>query len=618
MIIRGGLAQPPIRPVLPAIITALSVVFIAYLVMGFRGASAWTQGRLFDPDCYMHLERARELWKDGSWYDSRSLRVSPPEGHTQHWTRPLDVLILAPAYAVNRILKNPDASLLAVGMFEPVLSLAMLVPLFLWAFRLLIPPTLAWSVPFLLVMQPAVFFTFQPGRSDNPFLSAILFVLFMGILLRLVAGYRSKRIVVGFGLVSALSIWHTVESCIYIALAFLILALFWALDENPKLSTIRNLAYSVTALTGVAIVLERAYTDWSILEMDRVSSLHFLILSLNSAVWTVLCWIQTRGDVPLMRSRAGRVSTLVTVAALQLPLLMWLRLIKDPLGKMDSLYAVTRFPLIGEYRPVFNVLGNHYVGLVLWPVAMLLIPLISAPILWNQLVTSHDMRRRKLTVISIFVATFFVATCIQIHWAMYLQLITVLPICFLLARIAKGLWARKSAVQAIMRPLVIGGFIMLPYAPMASISRATHDQEERSTVYLTSDVIRYLSSRDRFPEPLTILAHVDLGPELLFRTQHRVLSIPNHRPQRGYDIGYQILGEEEEEDAVRLLRRERIDLILIFENCEAELRFYGRTGGDERLYKLLAKGDPPPGIERLKFPDCTNTGGAVIFRVDQE
>jgi len=232
-------------PVRPAIIVAGVLVLLLYASLGIKGTLPWLSGRLPDPDCYMRLVRVAQLWDSGNWNASREPRISPPEGLVQHWTRPLDILVLVPSLAANRWFLDRKTSLLFSAMIEPVLGLLLLIPVCVWAFKPLVLPQDRWLLPFLLVTQPAVFYAFQPGRADNPFFSAFLFAGYVGLLLRLGNSESGPWTAFFCGVVSALAIWHTTESSVFVLLGFVWLGLEWVLYGHPKLKNLLLFSASV-------------------------------------------------------------------------------------------------------------------------------------------------------------------------------------------------------------------------------------------------------------------------------------------------------------------------------------------------------------------------------------
>src|SRR5215831_12824228 len=90
----------------------------AFLIIG---SSGFLHGTLFDPDCYMHLQRALRLASEG-WQSTLDPRVNAPDGYTIHWTALFDTLLLAGAAPLRLLgLSLPHALYVWGGMISPVL-----------------------------------------------------------------------------------------------------------------------------------------------------------------------------------------------------------------------------------------------------------------------------------------------------------------------------------------------------------------------------------------------------------------------------------------------------------------------------------------------------------------
>src|SRR5258707_9057053 len=62
------------------VVVAVQIMFL------LTGSSGWLHGTLFDPDCYMHLQRALRMAGEGGWNLGLDPRVNAPDGYTIHWT----------------------------------------------------------------------------------------------------------------------------------------------------------------------------------------------------------------------------------------------------------------------------------------------------------------------------------------------------------------------------------------------------------------------------------------------------------------------------------------------------------------------------------------------------
>jgi len=111
--------------------------------------------------------------------------------------------------------------------------------------------------------------------------------------------------------------------------------------------------------------------------------------------------------------------------------------------------------------------------------------------------------------------------------------------------------------------------------------------------------------------PLTILAMIDIGPELLYRTPHRVIGTPYHRNTAGIRDSYAGLASAEPE-ARRILAARQVDLVLL---CpKTDKNFYLGEGGDS-LYSRLLRGDVPGWLAPVPLRDPPLESTFRIFRV---
>src|SRR3546814_9709545 len=85
---------------------------------------------------------------------------------------------------------------------------------------------------------------------------------------------------------------------------------------------------------------------------------------------------------------------------------------------------------------------------------------------------------------------------------------------------------------------------------------------------------------------------MDVGPELLYRTRHRVIGKPYHRNGDGIFDGYRILATTDFDSASAAVDERRIDLVLLCRST-AERAFYEHAEGEENLYTMLENGAPP-------------------------
>jgi hypothetical protein len=114
--------------------------------------------------------------------------------------------------------------------------------------------------------------------------------------------------------------------------------------------------------------------------------------------------------------------------------------------------------------------------------------------------------------------------------------------------------------------------------------------------------------------PKTLLAYADYGSELLYRTPHRMLSIPNHRPQPGFTATYRILTTTDEAVARAEVARFGVDLILLCPSATERALFAVDAATGLTLYQRLADGEAPSWLRPLPLePDLA--AEARLFEV---
>lgn len=110
---------PVLSVLVLASVAALHVVLVpSGLVPAFETGSV----NLFDPDSCTRLLRVAQLHATGRWYDPTLAAINAPFGLELHWTRPLDVLLLAGVATGLEIWVSPKCLLL---LPVPLMTLAL-------------------------------------------------------------------------------------------------------------------------------------------------------------------------------------------------------------------------------------------------------------------------------------------------------------------------------------------------------------------------------------------------------------------------------------------------------------------------------------------------------------
>jgi hypothetical protein len=151
--------------------------------------------------------------------------------------------------------------------------------------------------------------------------------------------------------------------------------------------------------------------------------------------------------------------------------------------------------------------------------------------------------------------------------------------------------------------LLLGGVILLTSLPQ------TGPPEGREVGWTRScplkDLSEVLNASDGLGNrPRTIVSQVDFGPEILYRTDHRVLATPYHRNRDGILGAFAILSSENPEASRRWMEDRQAELILL---CPGHGSMYGQvaresSGEGVRLFDRLLLNEPPRWLRRVELP----------------
>ena len=155
-------------------------------------------------------------------------------------------------------------------------------------------------------------------------------------------------------------------------------------------------------------------------------------------------------------------------------------------------------------------------------------------------------------------------------------------------------------VRAVLGPVVLGRGI-LALAPNGSM--VVSESKSAPALCDIAAISAFLAEDQRFAAPpQTILALIDFGPQLLYRTPHRVIATPYHRNGNGIVDGRTMLATSDEAEARRLMSQRGVSLILLCPNGPERSYFSWGTSG-VNFYEKLVSHELPPWISPVDLPD---------------
>jgi len=604
--------KPDAASLTPALGTAILMMAIIQIGLVVKGNAPVLDGVLIDPDGYMRLARVAQLWQDGNWFDSLVSRIGPPEGLTLHWSRPFDVLLLLGALLAAPML-GFEAGLYWWGVILGPLLQAVAVIALVWAAAPLLPRLWRCLLAFLFVAQPGIFGAFAVGRPDHHGVQIILFVLLVGLTLRLIFDPARTRAAIWAGAISAFAVWISVESILPVTLSIAALGLAWLFGEARALRALMIHAASALIVVMAALLIERGGGALDSVVTDRLSLAHVAVFAVNLGFWLAMAWVARRNGAGNLVTRAGA----ATVGALAGLALLWLvvpGLFADPMNNGDALYLAKHMVHIEELQPLIRIPvspDGDWAGAVTRPLLWLGLALMAVPWLIYRIwaAPAGGPERLAWIYLGLGAALFLPLAARQVRWAFYPEIFLLFPYAALAGAFLDRVAARSSEQMiGVLRPLVVVALCVWFYVP-AGMSDSP-PQSGASIKNASSCPIRDLAPLLDDPAglgaaPRTILALIDFGPELLYRTRHSVLAIPNHRRQPGFTAGYRIMTASDFAAAERGLRAAGVDLVLVCPSS-AESWFYNTDSSAQTLSQALQAGDPPGYLRPVALPAPLN------------
>ncbi len=594
----------------PAVGTAILMMAIIQIGLVVKGNAPVLDGVLIDPDGYMRLARVTQLWQDGNWFDSLVTRIGPPEGLTLHWSRPFDILLLLGALLAMPLI-GFEAGLYWWGVvLGPLLQVATVIAL-LWAAAPLLSRVWLCLLAFLFVPQPAIFGAFAVGRPDHHGVQILLFVLLIGLTLRLIFDPARSRAAIWAGAISALAVWISVESMLPVALSIAALGLAWLFGEPRALRVlVIHAASTLVAVVG-ALLIERGGGAFDSVVSDRLSLAHVAVFAVNLGFWLTMVAVARYGGAGTLGLR-GATAGLAALAGLTL--LWWALpgLFANPIHNGDPLYLAKHMVHIEELQPLVRIPESpdgDWVRAVTRPLLWLGLALMAGPWLIYRIWSATGAERLAWIYLGLGAAIFLPLAARQARWAFYPEVFLLIPYAALAGAFLDRVAAYTSQqVIGVVRPLVVVTLCAWFYVPASMLNAAP--QSSAAIRSAATCPLRDLAPLLNDPAglgaaPKTILALIDFGPEILYRTQHSVLSIPNHRYQPGFAAGYRIMTASDFATAERGLRAAGVDLVLVCPNS-VEDWFYNTESDATTLSEALQAGDPPGYLNQVELPEPLN------------
>ncbi|WP_447968954.1 hypothetical protein [Nitrospira sp. M1] len=578
------------------------LLLIIQLLWFLKGPVPLLEGGLVGSDSYMHLNRVVQLVESGEWFSSVYPRSNAPYGETLHWTRLMDILLISGASVASIVVPFSTALHWWGVLLSPVLQIVALVSL-VWVMRPIFDREHQLLAGGVFLFHPALLQSFFAGRPDHHGFLVVCFIVLLGLTFRIMTCLPFARWCVFAGIVATGAIWASVESLVALSVCISVLAMGWVWYGQDW--GIRNLIVTSTlsVLTCVALLVDRGIWQFFHDEYDRFSVVHWSVLSLIASFWIVMCLVERLWDRRATSLHRLLLGIIGIVVVLSIQWMLFPKFFQGPLVDVDPQFITLFWNRIAETQPLISTEFWQFGRFILYlGIALPAIPYL----IWLVFKESNDSYRLFWLLIAVGIFVFLPLTLHEMRWAAYAELLMVFPYTHLMGRVLQRIAGSFSmpwiAVVKMSIVFVSAMWFLLVGAKMIE----AEDHGVSTTTSHNCPVIplsKYLNDPAGFGrQNQMILAFVDFGPELLYRTSHHVIMTPYHRNVLGNLDGFQILSDSTGNLAKRLLQTRGVDLILTCPSSPAESSFFQSPDNPLSLYDRLNQGRFPQWIREVNLP----------------
>jgi hypothetical protein len=546
-----------------------------------------------DPDDFMRMLQVRDLLAGQSWFDVRQYRMDPPVGADMHWSRLVDVPILALRLLFGVAL-SPSAAEAATMIAVPLLYLlaaqAMLVSI---ARRLGLPAKAALGTALLVPLFPLLASNFAPFRIDHHTPQLLAALACAGMLLKA----PCRRAAVASGVIAAVWLTISLEGIPLVAALAAIYGLRYALCDD------RSLPWFLAALSGGSLMLGVATRPWSELAggaCDVVQFGHVAAFGAGAGLAALL------PHLPLQATRLGRTGALVLLPLVCVPIVLTSigACAVDPYRELGPTVRRWWFEFVLEGMPIWRQVLSVSAMLVWTPV------LVLAGAIVARRESDPRVHERWATL-----ALLALAACLVSFFVMRAALIAqILCLPFAALLLWRFLPRARAIGSTVPRILATLACILLatPTGPSALAKPFNELAVPDARLLLAARMVdpRECDYRSLADLPATLIfAPLDRGPEIVMRTPHRVVMSGYHRnAARMRDVidafGGDLRGAEGR------VRASGASYLLICASS-MDLAMY-RTRRPDNLVNALANGRTPAWLEPVQGFDA---GPLRVYRL---
>lgn len=512
------------RPLWTPVRAALLLWALTAAVLLFSLRDSIASLQTSNPDDALRLVQVRDLLAGQGWWDVSQHRINPAGGGgLMHWSRLIDLPLAAGIALLSPLTGTPLAEQI-IACAWPLALLALLFMLLARCASRLGEPRLAMLVPALAASNYVILYQFTPLRIDHHNVQILLSLALLYVALRPATAMRGAMA----GLFAATHLAISLEGLPSVALFAAILALDWAWDSRP--GTGERLSAHLLTLSLGAMLLQ-----WLTRGTDALFETWCDALSLPYLGALVVAALTVTAAMPMLphgpHARWWRLGLLAVAGSASGATLLLIEpaCAAGPFAALDPVVKSHWYDHVREGLPVWK----PFDAVTGFAVAPTLIGLIGSLIAWRR--ARDEEQRHHWLIVGAALAGTALLSLMVLRTASTAQMMA-LPGCAALGLMLWD-WARTKP-STLPR---IGGSLLAfvavpPLAGMAAalligvIAPARPDAARANDGPFGPTCVDTISvaGLNRLPTS-TILAPLDIGPDLLQRTAHSVVATGHHR-----------------------------------------------------------------------------------------
>jgi len=603
----------PARNTRPEYALLLALLGLGLHLLAAAAGLGTPRGELSDPDGYMRLVRTAQLVETGGWFDDTIQRSNAPDGESLHWTRPLDVLLIAGA-APLAVFTGWERALWLWGVaLSPVLLAAAAVVL---ALGLGLRREEHGLLAVLLVMcQPALMQMCAAARPDHHSLLVFCAVLTAVLARRAMLPRFPAGQAFFAGLAGACGVWVSVEFLPVAAWAGAGVAACGILRGTAAMDRTRHMAWGAAAGLAAAVLIEHPPSRWNHGLPDQIGLHHAAAALAAGAALEAAFRVQQR----LGLERAGRLLLHASAAlpALAVTAWAWPSLVEEPFGYLPAELRRNWLDHVGDLQPLGSLADPPVMALFIW---LFPLPLLGGWALACALRSHQAGAALPRSLVSWWWITgglaFTILAWTCFRWTAYAQVFLLAPLLLAALRFRRACRPGPSlpVLPAVLLRtsgtlLFACGFLaftpwstMLKKPPESAAVPAQPAAEPgafRPPARL-AEAATWVNTRPEWDNAI-VLAPLDDGPEWLYRTRVRVIASPYHRNIRGILDSHQAMARQTPEEAKAWLDERGVDFIAWQARPGAD-QFWTVGASPDAFFPRLLRGEIPPWLEPVPLP----------------